>query len=224
MNAIKALSSESHERAGKTCNEIYGDLKMADADFNWPKKDDRAFESVPSADRARVEAFVMPSDGMYLVGFQRAADMIVTAAQTDGQGADDLFFPVAFLYRHHLELILKDLVRLGVRLGSLEECDCILGEHNLHKLWNKTRQLMKEVWSESPDDALKGVEQVVLEFHKLDPKGMAFRYARDKKGEPHLQDAPGRVDLCNLKATVDAVSRYLDATYTGIEECDPGPQ
>lgn len=197
---------------------------MTEHNLNWPKKGIEAFKpSVPSSDQSRLEAFIMPNDGSYLVGFQRAADMIVDAAKTDDRNPDDLFFPVAYLYRHHLELMLKGMVRLGIRLGPLDGCKDILGEHNLHKLWNKSKQMIKEVWPDSPDDDLKAVEQVILEFHKLDKTGQAFRYARDKDGNPHLQDGPNRVNLGNLKATLDAVSRFLEAAWTGIDYCDPGP-
>ena len=197
---------------------------MTYADFNWPRKGDRAFmPSIPTADRAQLEAFVMPSEGAYAAGFQRAADMIVDAAQKDGQNPDDLFFPVAYLYRHHLELMLKELVRLGVRLEALNLCDDILGEHNLHRLWNRAKDLIKQVWSDSPDSELKAVEHVILEFHEHDPSGEAFRYARDKSGAQHLKDAPKCVDLANLKERIDAVSRFLRAAYAGIENCDPGP-
>lgn len=195
---------------------------MADGDINWPRKGDRAFKrSVPPVDHARLEAFVIPSDGTYLVGFQRAADMIVDAAKTDEGNPDDLFFPVAYLYRHHLELMLKELVRLGLRLGSIEGCENILGQHNLEQLWNRAKQLIKEVWSDSPHDDLRAVEQVILEFHKLDPTGQAFRYARDRHGAAQLQGAPLRVDLDNLRAAVDAVSRFLDSAWAGIDYCDP---
>lgn len=196
---------------------------MTDAEFNWPKKGDRAFlPSISTADQARLEAFVLPSAEAYAAGFQRAADMIVDAAQSDDLNPDDLFFPVAYLYRHHLELMLKELVRLGTRLGAMETCDDILGKHNLHKLWDRAKHLIKQVWPDSPDGELKAVEQVILELHKHDPSGQAFRYARDKNGAQHLQDAPKFVDLANLKATIDAVSRFLGAAYAGIDNCDPG--
>ncbi len=208
--------------------------------FNWPRKGDKAFRpSVTSANRSQIEAFVMPSAGAYLFGFQRAADMVVDAAKNDDQNPDALIFPVAYLYRHHLELTLKELVRLGAHVGVIatsteclsDSCPCcghvtevtrdVLSQHNLHKLWNKAKQLIDAVWPNSPDDDLKVVEQVILEFHNLDPSGQAFRYARDKDGEPHLQDAPRRIDLDNLKAAVDTISGFLDAAYGGIEYCVP---
>lgn len=218
------------------------EIIMADNGFNWPKKGDRAFgPSVSSADRARLEAFVMPSNGSYVVGFKRAADMILATAQGDEQNPDDLFFPVAYLYRHHLELMLKELVRLGAQIGAIETtaacppqaCPCcghapkahknpLLG-HNLHKLWNNAKQLIKAVWPDSPDDDLNAVEQMILEFHRLDPTGQAFRYARDKHGQQHLAGAPQHIDLGGLHAAVDSVSVFLDAAYAGIEHGDPGP-
>jgi hypothetical protein len=197
---------------------------MTNADFNWPKKGDRLFKpSIAAADQARLEVFVMPSDEAYAAGFQRAANMIVDAALSDGQNPDDLFFPVAYLYRHHLELMLKDLVRLGVRLAALEPCDDILGDHNLHQLWNRAKNLIKQVWPDSPDDDVRAAEHLILELHKMDPTGQAFRYFRDKTGAPYLQGAPERVDLGNLKLAVDSVSRFLVAAYEGIDNCDPGP-
>jgi hypothetical protein len=166
----------------------------------------------------------MPSEGTYLVGFQRGADMIVDAAKKDDLHPDDLFFPVAFLYRHHLELMLKELVRLGVQSGALEKCEDCMAKHNLHKLWNKVKTLIQKVWPDSAgDDLLLAVERVILEFHKLDPAGQAWRYARDKRGNVHFRHGPEQVDLLNLKTTVEGVSAFLDAAYAGIESCDPGP-
>lgn len=211
---------------------------MAGADFNWPKEGDMAFKpSVSSADQGRLDAFVMPSEETYIVGFQRAADMIVAAAQADDLNPDNLFFPVAYLYRHHLELMLKEFIGLGgaievPRDSQSEPCpSCghrkkpkdLQSEHNLHRLWNKVNQLLNTVWPDSPDADLKAVERVILEFHKLDRTGQAFRYPRDKQGAPHLQAAPPRVDLANMMETVDAVSKFLEAAYTGIDSCDPGP-
>lgn len=197
---------------------------MADPDVNWPKKGDRAFRpSLPSSDRARLEAFVMPESWKYLVGFKRAGDMIVAAAQVDEQTPDDVFFPIAYLYRHHLELMLKELISLGLRLGSLEGCEDVLGEHNLHRLWNSAKKVITDTWPGPPEWDFKAVEKDILEFHRLDPTGEAFRYDRRKDGTQHLQGSERCVDLNNLKAVVDSVSRFLEACIAGIDYGDPGP-
>lgn len=214
---------------------------MNDLNLNWPKKGDRVFKPspVPSADLVRVEAFVMPSDDMYITGFQRAADMIVEAAKTDDDNPDELVFPVTYLYRHYLELMLKDMIRLGIRLGAIEvraksnsePCpNCghrkvkkdWQSEHNLYKLWYLVKRLLREVWPEGPTDDLNATEQMILEFHKLDPSGQAFRYAKDNKDNQHLQEAPDKVDLINLKVKMDAVSTFLNSASSWMYSCDPG--
>ena len=66
------------------------------------------------------------------------------------------------LYRHHSELMLKELVRVGRRVGIVEDslervppCPCCghalramddpLSQHNLHKLWNKAKLAINAV-------------------------------------------------------------------------------
>ena len=64
-----------------TSTQNCGDVPMTGSDLNWPKKRDRAFKpSISAADQARLGAFVTAWQGLYLVGFQRAPDMIVAAA------------------------------------------------------------------------------------------------------------------------------------------------
>ena len=191
--------------------------------LNWPKKGDRAFSlPISGEDKSQVEAFFMRFEGMYAAGFQRAADMVVDAARADDGNPDDLLFPVAYLYRHHLELMLKGVVALGARSGAIDVSDDCLVKHDLQKLWIKVKQLIDQVWADSPQEDLKAVAQVVMEFHKLDPSGQAFRYARGKKGSRLLENIPSCIDLNNLKETVAAVSAFLCAVHAGIDYCDPG--
>jgi len=69
---------------------------MAESPINWPRRGGQAFRAAANlSDQEAVEAFIFPSDGSYLVGFQRAADMIVDAAKDDDSNLDNLFFPVA---------------------------------------------------------------------------------------------------------------------------------
>jgi hypothetical protein len=212
---------------------------MADPGSKWPKKGDKPF-ALSSRDRASLEAFAMPSEEAYALGFQVAADMIVTGAEGEDLSPDVLFFPLAYLYRHHLELMLKQLIGLGVRAGAVEAPSDSRSEpcpacghrelpkdwrwdHNLHKLWNKAKLLIRRVWPDSPVDDLKAVERVLQHFNELDRTGQAFRYPRDKQGKPHPQSAPRQIDLDNLRSVVAGVSRFLDAAYAGIYDSDPGP-
>lgn len=201
---------------------------MADApSFYWPRQGDKAFAVHGSpGDPSLVAAFVLPSTGGYAVGFKDAADKVVEAAASDDRNPDLLFFPVAYLYRHSLELSLKDIVRMSARSGAISpsegDLDKLLGGHDLLCLWRQTRAAIEAVWPDGEKSDTDAVEKIILEFHGLDKSGQAFRYPTDKSGRPHVGSAPKCVSLQNLKRTFDAMDRFLDAAFTGIDGCDPG--
>ncbi len=214
---------------------------MKEIKFSWPKKGDLAFKpSVLSKDHRLLDAFIMHSTDAYSEGYKRAGDILVAYSHSDDLNPDNLFFPVAFVYRHHLELLLKELIRLGERVGAIgvksvrpsnpcPNCGQRKGkkdwrtEHNLLKLWNRAKRILKSVWPDSPRDDLEAVERVILEFNKLDRTGQAFRDASTTNGVQSLRDTPEHVDLENLAAVIDAVSTFLYSAWIAIDNCDPGP-
>lgn len=194
---------------------------------NWPRKSDKAFTLGGSpADPALVAAFVLPTSGAYVVGFKDAADMVVMAAAHDDRNPDVLFFPVAYLYRHCLELTLKDLIRDSAASGAISvpevSLERLLRQHRLCCLWERVRGAIEAVSPNEKRTTTDAVEQVVLEFDHWDPSGMAFRYPTDKSGKTLLSGDLKCVSLRNLKEKMDGVFNYLDGVSAVIEECDPG--
>lgn len=187
---------------------------------NWIKTGMQAFPSTKTPlSHGAITAFVIPTEGMYQSGYQRAADLVVSGAGLDDLNADDLFFPVTYLYRHHLELALKGLVCLGVDMGLLHGCDAMLADHGLEPLWDKAREMIRRASPESPQADLDAVGTVIHQFHCLDPDGQRLRYSRNLTGKQNPVSVPHRVDLANLKSVVEAVSNYLDAAYAAIDAC-----
>jgi hypothetical protein len=92
---------------------------------------------------------------------------------------------------------LKELIWQGMELGILEyeKVRGLLGDHNLHKLWNKVSDILKKVCGEGDKDDLAAVERIILQFHKIDESGQSFRYLEDKKRKSLAQKLPQRVDL-----------------------------
>ena len=107
---------------------------------------------------------------------------------------------------------------LDIQSCQLEETKNILGKHDLCKLWNKVKQLIMKIWPDSPHDDLKATEKIILEFHRIDKTGQAFRYPHNRNGKKLLQNTSDKVDLDNLKKVMDAVSSFLDAVCAGINE------
>jgi hypothetical protein len=120
-----------------------------------------------------------------------------------------------------LELGLKCIVKYGIDFGIIEKDDgfgmCRGREaHNLHKLWNKARRIIEEVWPDGDTDTLTNAERIILQFHKLDNSGQAFRYAQDVEGKPHLDNAPKLIDLENLKIVSNNLFSFLDSCIGGL--------
>lgn len=200
---------------------------MNTPDLNWPQEGDKAFRDPKRKGPLHLtDAIITPSEDAYLNGFKRAADMVADASGAEGIDPSDLFYPAAYLYRHHVELFLKELVRLGVQLGTFEKCEVcgVLGSHDLHNLWKLVKRVALAANPEpAKDKGLAGADQLIQELHQLDSSGQAFRYAARKDGKPSLGGAPRVVNLANLKSRMDALSQFLEGTFANIDACDPGP-
>ena len=191
----------------------------------WPGKNDKAFtEGVYGPTQACLEWLQhCEIDWAMAEGFKEAADKVVDdlASGTNLEHPDKFFFPVACLYRHGLELYLKDLIHDGMELGIIEEDNEIqelLNSHNLHVLWYRVRFVLEEVWPDGDRDDLTSVERIILQFHCVDPSGQRTRYSKDKKGKSYSERLPQRVDLKQLKKVAEGLFTFLSACKHGLGE------
>jgi hypothetical protein len=189
----------------------------------WPTKNDAPFkEGFYSPTQAHLDWFdSFYQDLMIAEAFKEAADKIVDNLETGDnlEHPDKFFFPIAYLYRHAFELGLKGIIQEGIDLNVIATDDNIkemLNAHNLHKLWNKARYVLEDVWSDADKETLTNAERVILQFHKLDRSGQAFRYAKNISGELHLENAPKLIDLVNLKKVASNLYSFLDACVGGL--------
>jgi hypothetical protein len=171
--------------------------------------------------------------------FKLAADMILDAhLAAKGPHNDILLFPVLYLYRHCVELKLKDLLLLGIRLRFFDEAavDKILderkgitGQHRLYALWNKARDLLAHHYQS--DSQLKVAESMINELHQIDKDGQTLRYDRVKgtlklrrpkykhhgEARPHpVYNIPETIEIANLRQSMDRLCAYLKSSYDGI--------
>src|SRR5450432_3790843 len=123
--------------------------ELMDDENYWPAKDDKAFK--PDGNRATdVCIGYLPIFGLEDIvaeSFKEAADMIVTTIEKDGPRTfvHAYLHPVGYLYRHYIELKLKNVLRGGLRLKQILVPDEVMHGHNLHKLWNFFRELVVEM-------------------------------------------------------------------------------
>jgi hypothetical protein len=180
--------------------------------------------------------------------FKRAADMILDAhLAARGSHNDVLLFPVLYLYRHCIELKLKDLLLLGIHTRFfdeaavdkiLDEDEGIIGEHRLCALWHKVQDFLAHSYQDDPQ--LKVAESMINDLHQIDKDGQTLRYDRVKgtlqlrrPKYRHLGDAqpysvyniPETIDIANLRHSMDCLFAYLERSYNGIRDWwDAGQQ
>jgi len=196
---------------------------------SFPKKGDKLFVETDSG--ARLDALGTPTAdsprsiagrrGLYSAGYLLAGDRLVdnlTAAPQE----DALVYPILYLYRHHIELELKELLSYflcslsGFEGAKLEEKLHELGEtHSLRGLWMRIEGHFPK-WNEgSPVEAQQAFRRLLYELDDHDPTGEAGRYETDRKGNQTLAHLR-IVDLGKLKKGIHKISNYLGLVSEGI--------
>ncbi len=155
--------------------------------------------------------------------FKDAAELILDAQESVKRHNDRLIFPVLYLYRHYLELQLKELVILGVKCGKfkLEEVNDKkkgdLRRHDLDKLWKLVKPFLVESYPK--DNRVLYTELIVDDFHLLDKDGQILRFDREKdtlNKRPYKEILPCQITLAELREKMSKVFDHLDSSYGGI--------
>lgn len=143
----------------------------------------------------------------YSNGFRHGATELVKVVISGHGIVDYLVFPIIFLYRHAVEVALKELIRSASRL--LDTGEDFETHHNLDKLWKVCRPLLEKVDSDVP--TLDAVAEKIQALHDLDPDSFHFRYPEDKKGKRTLPEDLVRVNVRHFAEQVDQVLAFLEA-------------
>jgi hypothetical protein len=187
--------------------------------FPWPKKGQKAF--VPESD---VQAFRVRTDSPFFpqhaTAFREAADKLLdNYVEYDNRPRDERFLPIAYLYRHALELRLKMIVMTGVAMGFFNHgrAEIALKGHGLAALWTLAKSLIIARWRDG--DEVHAVEAVINEFHRADPSSQAFRYLRAASGKLHSHESlPESISPIALRSTMDAVFAFLESCGDGLDD------
>lgn len=131
----------------------------------------------------------------YVNGYRLAAEKLSeNFDQLFVNEKDSLIFPIIYLYRQHIELATKDIIRDMCRLLKVKENVKILGEHRILDLWNEVMRLYCELekkltpeYSFTNRNELDKARLVIKEFSHYDDRSFAFRYATDKSGNKLLK-------------------------------------
>ena len=186
---------------------------------NWPQETDKLFRSDLPDWQHNAVAGLSPDDiGVwyrYMNGYREAADRVVASSlEHDARGMFDVIvYPVIFLYRHHFELALKAIIRIGGRIHDQD--DAIPGHHRLLELWKKARPVLEKHWPEGGTKELDATGSLLDEIDKSDPGSFCFRYPEARNGTPSLP-IRAHINLRHFAVTAGKMSDFLTSCVGGL--------
>ncbi|WP_394605144.1 hypothetical protein [Escherichia coli] len=159
----------------------------------------------------------MPDHGTaYTEGYRRAADILINHIDESGRDQDFLVYPVLFLYRHHLELLIKQIIGLALALAEdPDKHQYKKDDHNLNNLWPLAQKLILEVDDSYRPSDFKIVKEVVKALHQADERATDFRYARRNDGTRSLEGIH-YVNTCRFGEKMGEASDLLDGVDNGL--------
>lgn len=183
-------------------------------DLPWPESGDLLFTSGQADWKNNACLHWSDGDLTHMEGYKLAADNLVKEIEAFPRDQDFLVYPIVFLYRHHLELLLKELVKTGWRLYDWDPS--AHAGHKLPQLWADCRRVIEETWPDADPAQSDLVETLVAEFDAMDPNSTAFRYSTSMRGERSLPEDLTHLNLRHLRATMDKMSLFLQAALVGV--------
>jgi len=138
-----------------------------------------------------------------------------------------LVYPIVYLYRHHVELALKRLLRLVADLAEEEldqKCQKDLERHHIDQLWLDFKRFLKNEriknWCglKLPGEDIKGVDSYIRQLSEVDPDAQSFRYARTKGGETSLPETLTHINIAVFADHMDSLCNYLDGLDSYLDE------
>jgi hypothetical protein len=162
-------------------------------------------------------ALSSPTDmSSYIDGYRDAAEAVFEHVES-GASPDHLLFPAAFLWRHCIELHLKEIIALG---RSLDGKKWGFPEHHrLLDLWREAKPYVLQIAPKRKRrPEVRNVEANIIEFEKIDPSAQGFRYSFDKSGTRILKTAPDMMNLRVLHEAMMAVANFLSGVSSVLHE------
>lgn len=159
--------------------------------------------------------------GLISDGYQKAASSLVDRVVEGNALADEMLYPVGFLYRHYLELCLKEITYLGARIDPKMQRP--KPSHKLDELWGQALIVLEcHVLGLTAQD-LATIGEQIRELQAIDPGSDGFRYPVDKKNATALAGLQ-HVNLRHMRDAMKGIAYVLDGVITYLWEAKPGDQ
>lgn len=160
--------------------------------------------------------------GKHITEYKEAADMLFRYV-AEKRMYNFLVYPILFLYRHYIELQIKEIViNARLYLGRKERFP---RGHDIGKLWRICKEVMQAIDSSiepnlteeqkiQSKDIYDGLEKDINALAKLDPSS-ATRYPVDVDGNP-IEISWGDFNFRELPELIERIDCHLGGIATGV--------
>ena len=149
----------------------------------------------------------------YSFGYLKAAEIIESDLIKNPIDRDFLIYPLIYLYRHYLEIVMKDIIIITNKLLGYSGFTP-KGGHDLMRLWNESQNILKEFYDDYPEPA-SSIEEKIKEFYNVDIKSDNFRYPIDKKGDFSLNSIEV-INYINFGDSFREIKDYMEEIASGL--------
>ena len=153
----------------------------------------------------------------YAHGFFEAPRMILKSLTEENRGMiDALVYPMAYSYRHGIELYLKHLLDLHHRFVHTDQ---FKHHHDILVHWNQLVKASNKLPAcQPPKSIFKDVRNLLEQFCAIDSSGETFRYPVGKKGQ-HLAEQ-SLINLVVLGEHMDGLQSFFENWAVWVAEFD----
>ena len=139
--------------------------------------------------------------GTIASGFQLSANKLVEFARTSESDIDAVIYPIAFLFRHAIELLIKKATQTMGTSRVIEK------GHNLLDRWDKIAPQAKERFEEDPSYIdFKGLREIIKDFDNVDKGSFEFRYPFTTNGDRTLDG----ITNVNINTLADRANHAIE--------------
>lgn len=152
---------------------------------------------------------------LYATGYRTAAERLFDYISANHRDQDTLVYPLVFLWRHHVELMLKSLIRNSYRL--LGQPSKFPGVHGVLKLWQEFRPLLERIEPNGDQEDLEAVEGLIVQLAAIDKNSFVFRYPTTLDDQPSLPQDLTHINMENLHTCMVGLATFFEAVDTMID-------
>jgi hypothetical protein len=160
--------------------------------------------------------------GAFAKGYHLAANRLSQEFLSKNGFRDYEGYPIVFLYRHALELNLKNVIYWAVRLCPFKNIASIdsklYNRHELTELAQLSRDLLLKLFPADPDikKVTKRIITTAKEFDEIDPTSFSYRYPIDRKGS-YSTKKHQIVNILSIHKNMDCLLSDLETVNFGLD-------